>query len=469
MGKLTTRLSARYHDEAGYRQLFALAVPLMFSSGAIAIQQFVDRMFLAWYSPEAIAATMPAGMVFWTIMSLFSGTTSYVSTFVAQYWGAGEEKQIGSVIWQGVHIAIIAGLVCLLFVPFAADFFRLIGHSATIQHMETVYFQLLCFGAGPATASAALSGFFTGRGKTVPVMWVHLFATGLNMVLNYVLIFGKWGAPAWGVFGAGLATLIATCITMLIFLMMVLRPDYERRFATLSGWRPNFPLLSRLVRYALPNGIQFTIEQLGFSAFILLVGRLGMVELAATNIAFNINMLAFMPMMGFGTAISILVGQNLGKDRPDQAERSVYSGFHLISIYFIVMSMLYVFTPYIFVWPFAAGAEPGSLVEIEKMVVILLRFIAIYVLFDALSITFSSGIKGAGDTRFVMFMIVGFAIFGLTLPLYIALVIFKMGLYTAWAIITVYIILLGFIFMFRFLGGKWKSMRVIETPEPAVL
>ncbi|MEE8397696.1 MAG: MATE family efflux transporter [Desulfobacterales bacterium] len=462
MGTLTGRFSARYHDEAGYRQLFVLAIPLIFSSGAVAVQQFVDRMFLAWHSPEAIAATMPAGMVFWTIMSLFTGTTGYISTFVAQYWGAGQERQIGSVIWQGMHIAVIAGLVCLIFVPFSADFFRIIGHPATIQEMETTYFRLLCFGAGPATASAAISGFFTGRGKTVPVMWVNIFGTGLNMLLNYVLIFGKWGLPAWGVFGAGLATLIATCSTLLVLLVMLLHPAHERRFATLSGWRPNLPLLSRLIRYALPNGIQFTIEQIGFTVFILLVGRLGMVELAATNIAFNINMLAFMPMMGFGTAISVVVGQNLGKDRPDLAERSVYSGLHLTFIYFVAMSILYVFTPYIFVWPFAAGAEPGSLVEIEKMVTILLRFIAIYMLFDALSITFSSGIKGAGDTRFVMFMIVGFAIFGLTLPLYIALVIFKMGLYTAWGIITVYIILLGFIFMFRFHGGKWKSMRVIE-------
>ena len=104
--------------------------------------------------------------------------------------------------------------------------------------------------------------------------------------------------------------------------------------------------------------------------------------------------------------------------------------------------------------------------QIENMVVILLRFIAIYVLFDALSITFSSGIKGAGDTRFVMYVIIGFAVFGLTLPIYLALAVFDLGLYAAWAIITVYIALLGLIFWFRFLGGKWKSMRVIETTEP---
>lgn len=466
---MINRISRRYHRESGYKEVLILAVPLIFGSGAMAIQQFVDRMFLAWYSPEAIAATMPSGIVYFTIMSLFTGTAGYISTFVAQYWGANQEHRIGSVIWQGMYLSLIAGIALLLLIPLAEDFFRIVDHGKEIQELEVIYFQLLCLGAAPATASAALSGFYTGRGKTVPVMWVNFIGTGLNMLLNYLLIFGKWGLPAWGVFGAGVATVITTVFMALIFLIMVFRPPYEKRFSIRSNWRPDFSLFTRILRYALPNGIQFTIEHIGFSAFVLLVGRLGLVELAATNIAFNINMLAFMPMIGFGTAISVLVGQNLGKDRPDLSERAVYSGLHLTFLYFLTMAALYIFTPFIFIWPFAAGAEPGSLAEIEKMVVILLRFIALYSLFDALSITFSSGIKGAGDTRFVMYMIVVFSIIGLTLPIYIVLVILNYGLYVAWSIITIYIAALGFIFWFRFLGGKWKTMRVIETTQPETI
>lgn len=467
MSDIAHSLSQRYRGEAGYREVLVLSVPLFFSSGAMAVMQFVDRMFLAWYSQEAIAATMPSGVVYFTVMSLFTGTASYIGTFVAQYWGANQKHQIGSIVWQGMYVSAIAGVSLLLLIPFAEGFFRLVGHEPKVQELETIYFQLLCLSAAPSTASAALSGFFTGRGKTVPVMWVNVVSTVLNMLLNYLLIFGKWGFPAWGVFGAGVATVIATTFTAVVFLGMVFHSQYEEQFATRTNWRFNGPLFRRLLSYALPNGIQWTVEHIGFSAFILLVGRLGTVELAATNIAFNINMLAFMPMMGFGMAISILVGQNQGRDRPDLSERSVYSGLHLALIYMSTMIFLYVFTPGIFVWPFAAGAEPGSMVEIEKMVIILLRFVAIYSLFDVLSIAFSSGIKGAGDTRFVMVMIVGFSIFGLTLPIYLALVVFQLGLYTAWVIISIYIGLLSLIFWFRFKGGKWKTMRVIETTETA--
>lgn len=466
MTNAAQRLSRRYHAESGYREVLVLSIPLIFGSGAMAIQQFVDRMFLAWYSPEAIAATMPSGVVYFTIISLFSGTAGYVSTFVAQYWGADRPGRIGSIVWQGIYVSIVAGALMLLLIPFAQDLFRIIGHDPQVQAMEVIYFQLLCLGAAPSTAIGALSGFFTGRGKTVPVMWVNIIGTLLNMLLNYALIFGKWGFPAWGVFGAGMATVIATSATAAIFLVMIFTAHQESQFSTRSRWQFDGSLFWRLLRFAFPNGVQWTIEHIGFSAFILLLGRLGTVELAATNIAFNINMLAFMPMMGFGTAISVLVGQYLGKDRPDLAERGIYSGLHLSLIYFLVMDLLYIFTPYIFIWPITAGAEPGSMLEIEKMVVILLRFIAVYTLFDAFSITFSSGIKGAGDTRFVMYMIVGFSVFGLTLPIYLALVVFHLGLYAAWAVITVYIALLGVVFWLRFLGGKWKEMRVIETDKP---
>jgi len=468
MTTIPYRLSARYQVEAGYRELLVLAVPLILSSGAVAVQQFVDRMFLAWYAPEAIAATMPSGMVYWTIISLFSGTASYVSTFVAQYWGADRKDRIGAVVWQGLYVSLIAGLFMLLLVPFAEDFFRIVGHEPKVQEMETIYFQLMCLGAAPSIASAALSGFFTGRGQTVPVMYVNILGTLLNMLLNYLLIFGKWGFPAWGVFGAGIATLIATTFTTGVFLVMVFHIQHEQQFGTRSRWRFQPPLFWRLLRFALPNGIQWTIEHIGFSAFILLVGRLGTIELAATNIAFNINMLAFMPMMGFGNAISILVGQNLGKDRPDLAERSVYSGLHMAFFYMSVTVVFYLFTPQVFILPFTVGAEPGSLTEVERMVIILLRFIAIYSLFDALSISFSSGIKGAGDTKFVMYMIVGFSLFGLTLPIYLALVVFQKGLYAAWGVITAYIAALGFIFWSRFIGGKWKGMRVIAAGTRAI-
>jgi MATE family multidrug resistance protein len=197
------------------------------------------------------------------------------------------------------------------------------------------------------------------------------------------------------------------------------------------------------------------------------VGRLGTASLAATNIAFNINTLAFMPMIGCGIAVSVLVGQYLGAQKTDIAQTAVYSGFHMTFIYMAGIAAGYVLVPDLFVAPFAHQADPEGFAEIYAYSVILLRFVAIYSLFDTMNIIFCSAIKGAGDTRFVMIMTVILSVFVLILPVYLAVEIFESGLMVAWVFATVYVILLGVTFFMRFVGGKWKSMRVIEL-EPQI-
>jgi MATE family multidrug resistance protein len=199
---------------------------------------------------------------------------------------------------------------------------------------------------------------------------------------------------------------------------------------------------------------------------VLVVGRLGTASLAATNIAFNINTLAFMPMIGCGIAISVLVGQYLGAKKPETAQRAVYSGFHLTFIYMASIAAAYVLAPEIFVAPFAHQADPEGFAEIYRYSVVLLRFVAVYCLFDTMNIIFCSAIKGAGDTRYVMIMTTLLSLFVLILPVYLVVEVLASGLMVAWVFATIYVTSLGLAFFARFLGGKWKSMRVIEqTPQ----
>ena len=454
--------SKRWPVEGGYRQILFLALPLILSSASMAIQQFVDRMFLAWYSAEAIAATMPAGILNFTVINLFIGTAGYVGTFVAQYWGAKQYRQIGPIVWQGIYISIIAGIIHVFFIPLADPVFKAIGHSPEIQRLEVIYFQIICLGAMPNVAISVLSGFFTGRGKTRPVMVVTISGNILNMILNYILIFGHFGFPEMGVKGAAIATLISSFFTLALFLFLLFGRGYEERYQIFSSWRFNIKRFMRLLRFGLPSGIQYFVLYLGISIFILLVGRLGITELAAVSISFNINMLAFMPMIGLSMAVMILVGQYQGKECPDLSEFSVFSGLHLTGIYMFSISSAYFLVPGFFIWPFASNADPVSFGPIKEIIIVLLRFIALYSLFDTMNMVFSSGIKGAGDTKFVMIMEFLFSVFLLAIPTYIVLNVLNLGIYAAFGVLTFYIIIMSFAFLFRFLGGKWKSMRVIE-------
>jgi MATE family multidrug resistance protein len=104
-------------------------------------------------------------------------------------------------------------------------------------------------------------------------------------------------------------------------------------FNTLGSWRFDRGLFLRMMKFGAPNGVQFFVELMGFTLFILLVGRIGTAELAAANLAFNINLLAFVPMLGLGIGVSTLVGQYLGKDKPGVAERSATSAFQISLLY----------------------------------------------------------------------------------------------------------------------------------------
>ena len=454
-------LKKRWSEEGGYRQLLVIAIPLIVSTGAWSIQNFVDRMFLAWYSPETIAAASPAGILFFVVISLFFGTAGYMSTFVAQYYGAGRYHRIGPAIWQGIYISVIGGLITISLIPFAGSIFHLIGHDILVQKEEVTYFQVLCFGGGPSIASSAISGFFAGRGRPWPIMWVTCFATVVNIILDYALIFGNWGLPEMGIKGAGIATVISQVFSMVTYMTLASRRSNNKTYHTLKGWKPEKDLIVRILRFGLPSGVHFFLDIGAFTVFILIIGHLGTNSLAATNIAFNINSLAFMPMLGCGMAISVLVGQYLGDNMPDLAERTAYSGFHIVLIYMVTLSLAYVLIPDFFVGAFAAKADPDRFAEIYNLSVVLLRFVAVYAAFDGMIIVFASAIKGAGDTRFVMFMIVIASVAVLIVPTFTAVIILGYGIMACWFFASSYVIILSFIFYFRFLRGKWKSMRVI--------
>ena len=306
------------------------------------------------------------------------------------------------------------------------------------------------------------SCFFSGRGRTWAVLAVNAASTVVNIVLDYVLIFGYGPIPEFGIVGAAWATNIDTLFSALVFCVLFLGPRHRRKFATLSGWRPQRDLILRLLKFGGPNGLTFMLDMLVFSLFILLVGRLGTVELAATNLAFNINSLAFMPLIGCGIAITTMVGQRLGANRPEAAAYCTWTGLHLALAYMGCMAAAYLLVPDVFLSPYGFRSDSADFIAARAIAVNLLRFIAVYCLFDAFYMVFTAALKGAGDTRFIMIasVVLGWAM--LVLPSVLWLRYVNNNIYVLWSFVCAYIITMGIVFFFRFRHGKWKSMRVIE-------
>ncbi|MEW4530373.1 MATE family efflux transporter [Maioricimonas sp. JC845] len=448
------------------RELWIVALPLMISSGSLSLMHVVDRIFLTWVSVDALAASMPAGVFNWTVMSIPFGVATYTNTFIAQYDGAARRDRLVASLWQGAILAVLSGLLLVVGVPLAGPIFNAMGHAENVRQMEIVYFQTLVWGAVPMLLSAALSSFFSGRGQTQVVMWVHLGSALLNGVLDYVLIFGAGPVPAMGIFGAALATVLANVVSCTVFAVLVWKIAREEGYPLLGEARLDLPLMGRLLRFGVPNGMQVLVDIGAFCVFVIVVGQLGTNELAATNIALNLNSLAFVPMFGLGTAIMTLVGRRIGEDRPQVAEQSTYRALQVSLGYMAFWATAYLFLPDLLLMPYAAFARLESFDVIRPVVVVLLRFVAIYSLFDALAIVFGSAIRGAGDTRFSFWwtLLCGWGL--LVLPAWwISHHNPQHGLYGSWGAASVYITAMGIGFYIRFRGGRWKSMRVIESTD----
>lgn len=455
------KIKQRWHTEGGYSEVLTIAIPLILSTGAWSILLFVDRMFLAWYSPEAIAAAMPAGIASFALMCLFIGTAAYVGTFVAQYFGAEEYQHVGAIVWQGIYLAVFA-LPIIIVAYFLADrFFHSLGHTPAVARLETDYFEMLMFSAPFLILSNAISSFFSGLGKTMVVMWVSILIMLINIALDYVFIFGHGDIPSMGVKGAALATNLAVVCGAVAYAALFLTKKNQGKFNTLKTWRFDYPLFKRLFYFGSPNGVRLFIDMSSFTAFLFFIGTLGTEQLAASNIAFNINALSFLPMLGLMIAVSVLVGQRIGEGKPLVAEKLTWSAIHIAVLFFGLLAFLYVSIPYVFIWPFTLHDGLENLESSVPLIIVLLRFIALFGFFDAMFLVFLGALEGAGDTRFVLKMSVIVSWFLLLLPCYLYIRYFDADILVLWAVITLNIMLYCGLFYLRFIFGPWRSMRVI--------
>jgi MATE family multidrug resistance protein len=454
---------------SGGRAVVRLALPLVVSTASWTVMHVVDRIFLASYSTSAVAAAMPAGVLHFAVLCLPLGIASYVTTFVAQYFGADRKSRIGHVVWQGIFLGIGTFPLFLLLIPLSPTIFAHTGHPPNVIAQETLYFQAMAYGGAAAVISGALAGFFTGLGASRIVMFVDVGASVLNVLLDYLMIFGVGWFPEMGISGAGWATSLAQWSKVAGYAAIMCLPEFHHSYRLLAGCRWDTPLMLRLLRFGGPAGVQMFLEVAAFTVLTFLMGRLGEVTLAATTVAFSVNAIAFVPMMGLGIAVSAMVGQQLGANRAELAERATWTAMWLGGIYTGVMAVLYVAVPDIFLIAYSAS-RPEEFAEAAALTQVLLRFVAAYCVLDMAQIIFSSALKGAGDTRFVL------ATSAVIAPLpallgWVGLEYWGWGLYALWYVMTGWICLLCVCYYLRFQFGPWRRMRVIEagpTDPPAV-
>jgi multidrug resistance protein, MATE family len=448
----------------------------MLSTGLFSITLFVDRLLLYRYSDSAASAALGAGTVLWSINCLPVGICGYTSTFVSQYLSAKRPNRALQVVWQGVLLGFAFGPLLFLLGWWSGPLFAMVGHSPELAKLEAGYFLWLIPGTWATIMASALVGLFSGSNRNLILLFTDAVVTVVNACLDVVLIFGMFGLPSMGVEGAALASSIALILKLLILALLATR-DFRRKSKLMSTlvespesspltrllvW--DWVLMKRLVHYGWPAGVSVVAEAWSFTIIMMLVGRLGEQAAAATTLALNVNLLAFIPLVGLGTAVGVLVGKYLVQEQIEKAKRIVMSGLLIGIAYSMIFVVLYGGFPEWVMTIYSFESEPERFETMRPILKPLLWFIAGYCIFDAFQLVFVGALKGAGDTFFVL---AGHLLCGMvTVVGGIAFSHFTGigGLYYWWSVITVWVILLAVVFTLRYQHGGWQTKRVIEPP-----
>ncbi len=444
-----------------YRGILAVSLPIIVGMAGRTIMMFCDRLFLANHSQVELQAALPAGILSFTLMCIVFGTVGYAGTFVSQYFGAGDRKGCSRTLAQALFMTMFSvPLLAALTIP-GRMLLDLSGHSPEVLGLEKTYFTILMLSsAGPVFTTAA-SSFWNGRGRTVPVMAAVLIGAGVNIVLDYLLIFGAGGFPEMGIKGAGIATAIASFIPGGILTVAAYTGRTARYYRTRENFRFSGELTKRIVRFGLPSGLQIFLDVSSFTVFIFLAGRLGDVDFTANNIAFSVNNLAFNPLLGFSFATTVITGRCIGMGKPDLAVRATRRTLLISLCYFLPLAVSFVLFPGFYTRMFLSPDSLCSMEELFRTSAALLAIVAVWGVFDAVSLIYGGALRGAGDTRFVV-AASGLLAWLLWIPGVLYLFYLRSaGIVTLWMFTGLYVAVLALIFFLRFRMGAWRRIDLL--------
>lgn len=439
-----------------YLDILRLVWPLALGMINNAVMQFVDRAYLAHESMASLEAALPASILAFNVLGFFHSVVAYSGTFVAQYHGAGDGRMCRACLRVGVLLSLVFGAVALLFIPAGTWLFRMMSASPEVLSREVSYYGIVMAGGVFLFLHMAFSSYFTGRGRTRIVFWVNVLGNLFNAVLDPFLIFGLCGLPRLGIAGAAYATVAATALQWVVLAFAArdvkAEGNAERKVGLLQ-------LTGRILRFGVPSGAYTVLNMLSFTIFVFVTGRAGDVAFAVSNACFSVNYMLFAPMEGFALGAATLVGQAQGRGDPAAAHRDAMRTLALGVGFVAILSLLAV----VFCSPILSlfATDPAVREEFLSLGFVLFVLMAAWQVFDAADVIISGALKGAGDTRFVLWWMLVVA-FGLWLPLVWVVARLHNTMPALWSTMVVYVMVICAGSLLRWRRGRWRSITLVR-------
>lgn len=395
---MTDQQTYGYHA----RKLLVLGLPLIGGHLAQFAIHMTDTIMLGWYSVEALASVVLGSTFFFVLFIFGSGFAMAVVPAVASAAASGEDRQVRRVTRMAMWLSILFGLVSMPLFFLSEPILRALGQPVEVAANAGLYLSVAGFGMIPALLVMVLKSYLSALERTQVVLWITVLAALANVVVNYALIFGNWGAPELGIMGAAIASVIVQLISIIgISVYAAWATSEHELFARF--WRPDWEAFGSIFQLGWPIGLT-TLSEVGlFAASAMMMGWVGTIDLAAHGIAIQWASLAFMFHLGLSNAATIRAGQAWGRKDFAALGKVTVSTNLLSGLFALIAVALFVFFG---AWLVGLFVDPTDPVRPEVIATgtTLLLVAALFQLADAGQVQALGLLRGMHDTRIPMVM-----------------------------------------------------------------
>lgn len=381
-------------------QLLVVAAPLILAQLAQMGMSLVDTLMAGRLGREALAGIALGSVVYQLVMILCMGVLFAVAPLVSQAHGAEDPVRAARAARQGLWLATLLFLPAWLLFWNGEALLLALGQQPETVELAAGYLRAASWGFLPALLLTALRGFLEGLSDTRPVMVVLLLGIGLNVLANNALMFGRWGFPALGLVGTGVATTFVYSVMALAAAAVVLLRYPQHR--VLRGLRrPDPSVLRELFRVGWPIGLTLGFEASLFSFTAVLMGLFGQDALAGHQVALQSASIAFMVPVGLAIATGVRVGQAVGRRDPASVRRAGLAGIGLAAAFMVLTATLFWTAPRLLVAAFLDPSDPAN-AEVVRFATSFLAIAAMFQVVDGIQVSASGALRGLRDTRVPM-------------------------------------------------------------------
>jgi MATE family multidrug resistance protein len=384
------------------RETLALGLPLIGSSLAQMALHVTDTVMVGWYGVIPLAAVVLGSSSFFIVYVVGSGFAKAVMPMVAAALGRGDETQVRRDTRMGIWLSIAYGILVLPIFWWSGPILLALGQDPAVSAIAQEYMRIVGFGMVPALVVTVLQSYLSALHRTQVVLWVTLAAVGLNILVNWALIFGNWGFPELGARGAAVATIATQALSLIgLALYAGCLPSLRRFHLFQRFWRPDWPAMGQVWRLGLPIGLTGLAEGGLFQASALMMGWIGPVELAAHGIALEVAALTFMMHVGLSSAATIRIARFDGQGNLPALRKAAKVAVVISFAVALVSVAVFLAVPEAIVALFVDLAKPES-ATIVAYGSVLVMLAALFQLADGMQVMALGLLRGVQDTRVPM-------------------------------------------------------------------